>query len=148
MAKEMSRGASNTCIFFHNSCLSQHVLEGKHPSSRNDMLPHYINISLKESIKKNGVGTLQSNVICAYSEPSRCFLTVSAAPFTTANNTFQYVKNHPSERGGMISLASHSVVFDARNSTNDGWFSSTTHSTNHRLVEFRCLNPSKEAANG
>ena len=41
----------------------------------------------------------------------------------------KYVKNHPSEMGGMIS--SHfQVVFDARNSTIDGWFSSTTHSTN------------------
>ena len=34
MAKEMIRGAGKTCISFHNSCLSQHVLEGKHPSSR------------------------------------------------------------------------------------------------------------------
>ena len=91
MAKEVSRGTGNTCIFFHSSCLSQHVLEGKHPSSKNVMLPHYINISLKEPIKKNSMGTLQSSVMCAYSEPSGCFLTISAAPFTMANNTFHYI---------------------------------------------------------
>ncbi len=39
----------------------------------------------------------------------------------------------------MICDSTHSVVFDARNSTNDGWFSSTTHTTNHRLVVFRCM---------
>ena len=33
---------------------------------------------------KNDRGTLHSNVICAYNEPSRCFLTVSAAPFTNS----------------------------------------------------------------
>ncbi|MBS3124168.1 hypothetical protein J4437_06075 [Candidatus Woesearchaeota archaeon] len=27
------RETGSTCIFFHNSCLSQRVLEGKHPSS-------------------------------------------------------------------------------------------------------------------
>jgi len=32
--------------------------------------------------KRKDRGTLQCNVVCAYSEPSRCFLTVSAAPFT------------------------------------------------------------------
>ncbi len=51
----------------------------------------------------------------------------------------EYVKNHPSKMGGMICDSAHSVVFDARNSTNDKWFSSTTHSTNYKLVEFRCL---------
>jgi len=36
------------------------------------------------------------------------------------------VKNHQSEIGGMIIISTHIVVFDARNYTNDGWFSSTT----------------------
>lgn len=35
--------------------------------------------------KKNDQGTLHSNVNSSYSEPSICFLTVRAAPFTTSN---------------------------------------------------------------
>ena len=42
-------------------------------------------------MEKNDLGTLQSNVICTYSEPSRCFLTVSAAPITIATNGFYYI---------------------------------------------------------
>jgi len=33
MLKEVIQGTGDTCIFFHNSYLSQYVLEGKHPSS-------------------------------------------------------------------------------------------------------------------
>jgi len=110
--KKVIQGAGNTCIFFHNSCLSQHVLEGKHPSSKKDIFYPYLNLSklkiskvpkmqsifqhlsIKGAAKasaENDPGTLQSNIICAYSEPSRCFLTISAAPFTMANNTFPYI---------------------------------------------------------
>ena len=89
--KIMIRGTGNTCIFFHNSCLSQQVLEGKHPSSKKVMFLYYINISLKGSIKKNGLGTLESKAICAYSKPNRCFLTASAAPITGENNGLHYL---------------------------------------------------------
>lgn len=49
MLKEnMIRGTGNTCIFFHNSYLSQCVLEGKHPSSTTyDKYNLYINLSLE-----------------------------------------------------------------------------------------------------
>ena len=70
-------------------------------------------------------------------------------------DNFWCVKNHPSGVSDMLrSRQQQGAVFDARNSTNDRWFSSTTHSTNRtmkiinsqcfnkskRLVEFRCLN--------
>lgn len=48
MLKEMIRGAGNTCIFFHNSYLSQYVLEGKHPSSGVDVFNGYLNLSPKK----------------------------------------------------------------------------------------------------
>jgi len=50
MPKEMIRGAGKTCIFFHNACLSQHVLGGKHPSLPNaKRLNPYIKLSAKNN---------------------------------------------------------------------------------------------------
>ena len=60
MLKEMIRGAGNTCIFFHNSYLSQYVLEGKHPSSTCIKYIPYKNFSVKalleKEIENNDVG--------------------------------------------------------------------------------------------
>jgi hypothetical protein len=38
------------------------------------------------------------------------------------NLELYYVKNHPSEMGGMLLEVMHSVVFDAQNSTYNGCF--------------------------
>ena len=46
----MIRGTGKTCIFFHNSCLSQHRLEGKHPSSREYIQDYYLKVSQKFNV--------------------------------------------------------------------------------------------------
>ena len=89
MLKEVIRGTGKTCIFFHNSYLSQYALEGKHPSSLSRCIYHYLKFSIKK--QKNNQGTLHSNVIYAYSEPSRCFLTVSVAPITSVTKDRYYI---------------------------------------------------------
>lgn len=53
-------GAGNTCIFFHNIYLSQHALEGKHPSSVCILFNHYLNLSLKFSEERTIEGALTS----------------------------------------------------------------------------------------
>ncbi len=89
--EKMIRGAGSTCIFSHNSHLSQCVLEGKHPSSTYcTKFDLFINFADFKAQKKMIRGTLQGNVVCAYSEPSRCFLTASAAPFTSCNMIDSY----------------------------------------------------------
>ena len=41
---------------------------------------------------KNNQGTLQGSVVCAYSEPGRCLLTVSAAPVIKGSRQSGYIK--------------------------------------------------------
>ncbi len=95
----INQGAGRTCIFFHNWNLSQNLLEGKHPSStyctKFDLFINFVDFKAQKKMIR---GTSHSNVVCAYSEPSRCFLTVSTAPFTSCNMLGSY-KNLSVKRG-------------------------------------------------
>ena len=114
--EKMIRGAGSTCIFSHNSHLSQCVLEGKHPSStyciKFDLFINFVDFKAQKKMIR---GTLQGNAVCAcgmvseflanlasqkslfdlstcHCEPSRFFLTVSTAPFTEAYYDYSLYK--------------------------------------------------------